>query len=58
MAVPTLLLLVILLICLSIQVHVQAQTELFNYVIRQLNSRDLTYSLVGVTRNVRDNDCH
>ena len=38
------------------QVHVQPQTELFNYVIRQLNSRDLTYSLVGVTRNVRDDD--
>lgn len=36
----------------SIQAHVQAQTELFCYVIKQLNSRDLTFSLVGVARNI------
>lgn len=32
--------------------HVQPQTELFCYVIKQLNSRDLAFSLVGVARNV------
>ncbi|CAF1665884.1 unnamed protein product, partial [Didymodactylos carnosus] len=30
--------------------HVQAQTELFRYVIKQLNSRELTFSLVGINR--------
>ena len=35
-----------------VQVHVQPQTELFGYVIKQLNSRDLAFSLVGIARSV------
>ncbi|CAF1149500.1 unnamed protein product [Adineta steineri] len=33
--------------------QVQPQTELFCYVIKQLNSRDLAFSLVGIARNVK-----
>lgn len=36
----------------SFQAQVQPQTELFCYVIKQLNSRDLAFSLVGIARNV------
>ncbi len=42
----------LLIVFLFLQAHVQPQTELFCYVIKQLNSRDLAFSLVGVARNV------